>query len=409
MVDALERLLSAAERAAVNAPIEEAMTLPAQAFTSPEFFRLEAERIFMRNWIALCFAAWVPEPGDVKPIEVFEIPLLVVRGDDGEVRVFHNICPYDGCLVAIGPGRGLDEIEAPYHGWRYDLRGQLRAAPYWGGSEDEDPAALDGRDGDLIEVRSACRLGTVYIHLGEEAPGIDEYLEPLTRLLADRRLDELTPSIDASGATIIEERTIRCNWKTYMENAAINVLHESFTHESYRRSPEVPRVRNGKKTFEVHIDGPLMAFSYSMMDVRKTYDPMRIPHLGSDPKRAPERGFFTTLYPNTVAPVTPYFLKVNIVHPLSPGETRLQHLSFFAPEALDHPDYAATEEKRRLSYHKVYREDQIVIEAVQRARRSPVWRQHYYAPFWDEQHYHLNRLVLADLERTGASAQYPPS
>ena len=133
--DGLERFLSAEQRASIRAPISEARTLPRAAFTSQDFFDLEVERIFRRNWMALCFAGALPQRGDVVPLELFGMPLLALRGDDAQVRVFHNVCPYDGCLVSLDPQERARELVVPYHGWRYDLRGRLRAIPYWDGNE----------------------------------------------------------------------------------------------------------------------------------------------------------------------------------------------------------------------------------------------------------------------------------
>ena len=122
--------LTREELASIRAPIDRALTLPARAFTSPSFFDLEVERIFNRRWMALAFEGTLPEPGDMRPLELFGQPLALVRGDDGVLRVFHNVCPYDGCLAVLSEQRGAREIEIYYHGWRYDLRGRLLAAPY---------------------------------------------------------------------------------------------------------------------------------------------------------------------------------------------------------------------------------------------------------------------------------------
>lgn len=92
---------------------------------------MEIERIFSRHWLALCFVHQAAKPGCLMPIEFAGMPLLVIHGNDGILRVFHNIVPYDGCLAVIAPIQEQDEIVTPYHGWRYDLRGKLKAVPYW--------------------------------------------------------------------------------------------------------------------------------------------------------------------------------------------------------------------------------------------------------------------------------------
>ncbi|MFO0996721.1 MAG: aromatic ring-hydroxylating dioxygenase subunit alpha [Alphaproteobacteria bacterium] len=392
--------LTAREIRTIHAPIGKALTLPARAYASEDFFALEVERIFKCHWMAISHEVTVARPGDVRPIELCGVPLVVVRGDDGRVRVFHNICPYDGCPVALEAKTGLEEIVGYYHGWRYDLRGRLVAAPYWGGSPTDGPAVLGRNEGDLAEVRSETRLGVVFVNLDGRAPPIDDHLAPLRTLLAEYDLDGLV-QVEDDSVLARDGRFVQANWKTYLENAAINILHESFTHESYRRSPEVPRVKDGKPTFFLDVEGPLLAFGYDLADVARTYDSGgATPHIGRS--APPTKGYFITLYPNIVIPIRWNVMRLNIVLPQAPNRTRLLHCGYFSPKAPVHPDFPDYQKRVASSYREVYREDQVAIEAVQKGRGSPVWQQHYYAPFWDELHYRLNRLVARDVARAAA-------
>lgn len=388
-------LFTLAEIRAVRAPLSRALTLPARAYTDAAVFEAEARCIFEPEWTALCFAHTLPAPGDARPIEIFGMPLLVVRGDDRRLRVFHNICPFDGCPVVLHTQVGVRSLVTLYHGWTYDLRGRLISAPYWDGNEDPPLSVLGTRPRDLVEVRSETRLGLVFVNIGGAAPGIDRHLAPLLGELADYDLDAGIPVEDDSGAMARTGRTVAANWKTYLENAAINVLHEAFTHESYRKSPEVPRVKNGAKTYFDVVRGRLMALGYPLADFARTYGlDGGTPHLGRTADRPPRNGYFATLFPNLVVPVRLNMFRLNICLPETPDRTRLLHCSFVHPRAVAAPGFAAFHEALVERFHTAYREDAVVIEAVQRARRSPVYTQHYYAPFWDAQHHHLNRLVI---------------
>ena len=394
--------LSPEELQSIGAPIEQALTLPARAFTSRAFFDLEVERIFHRRWMALAFEGTLPRPGDMRAIELFGRPLVLVRGDDGTLRAFHNICPYDGCLAVREEQRGAAEIEVYYHGWRYDLRGRLLAAPYWGGRPAGDPSGLEGRRADLVEIRSECRLGLLFVDLGGGAGRLEDHLAPLYRLLDEYDLDRAAP-VEDDDVLARTGRTVEANWKSYIENAAINILPEGFTHEAYRRSPDVPRVREGEKTFFTVREGPLLAFGFRMSDVPNTYaSGGNTPHLGrSGP---PSRGYFVTLYPNIAMPIRVNMFRLGICLPEAPDRTRILQCGNFHPEATESADFAEYHRGLVERYDKVYDEDRIAIEAVQRARSSPVWRQHYYAPFWDELHYGLSNLVADDVSSTPVEA-----
>ncbi|MBT7504990.1 MAG: Rieske 2Fe-2S domain-containing protein, partial [Rhodospirillales bacterium] len=372
----------------------------------------------MRVTFRLCFDGWFcttiktgnPHPfkgavsdqvgtNTVNPFDFLDMPLVAVRGSDNHVRVFHNICPYDGCLAVHMPGTGLKSIDTYYHGWRYDLEGRLIDAPYWNGNPNCTVEDLNGIDGDLSEVRSETRMGVVFVNLGGNAEDIDKWLSPWKTTVSKHfAIDKLLPARNESDKPLIEKRTVAANWKTYQENASINTLHEAFTHETYRKSPEVPRVdRDGNRMFKEYMDGCLVAFSHKREETDDTYDPILLPSAGHDPSKQPEVGYFSTIYPNLNVPLLDSMIKINIVIPVSATETRLMHLRFYRPEALACDNFQEEELAVHKAFHTFHMEDKVAIEAVQQARRSPVWRQHYYAPFWDSLHHYFNQLVMQDM------------
>ena len=400
----ISELMTKAERDVVMAPIESAMTPPAQAYASQDWFDLEVERVFSPHWMGVLFECSLPDPGDTEIFDFLGMPLFAVRGKDNRIRVFHNICPYDGCLAVRTAGKALESIDTYYHGWRYDLEGYLIEAPFWTGDPGCTIADLGEIAGNLVEVRSETRLGAVFVNLNGEAESVDDWLAPWLKTVSKHfAIDRLVPARDAEGQPLIEERTVAANWKTYQENASINILHESFTHALYEKSPEVPRVdSDGNPTFQTHMDGCLVAFSHRRTDSGETYDPIHLPSAGINPEQTPDVGFFSTIYPNLNVPLLDSFMKVNIAIPVSPDQTKLLHLRFYSPEALADEHFQQEEVAIQELFDVVHHEDQLAIEAVQQARRSPVWRQHFYAPFWDALHHYFNQLMMKDMEDSNA-------
>ena len=399
MDNKLAKLISKAEYESVMAPIETALTPPAASYTSQDWFELEIKRIFKPRWMAVLFDSEIINSGDALPFEFLGMPLFAVRGDDNQVRVFHNIVPYDGCLAVRKPIRNLESIDTYYHGWRYDLRGCLIDAPYWNGDPDCKVEDLQGMDGNLVEVRSEIRIGVVFVNLSGDAEDIDCWLKPwMDTVSRHYAIDKLLPARGDDNKPLIEQRTVKTNWKTYQENASINTLHEAFTHEVYRKSPEVPRVdHDGNRLFEEYTEGCLIAFSHKREQTDNTYDPILLPTAGHDPSIQPELGYFSTIYPNINVPLLDSMIKINIVIPVAPGETRLQHLRFYRPEALACDNFQAEEAAVQKVFHVFHMEDKVAIESVQQARHSPVWQQHFYAPFWDTLHHYFNQLVMKDM------------
>ena len=114
-------------------PIGEASGLPNRCYTDSAHFGRETALLFDRGWTCVGFGKDVPEPGDALPIEHLGRPLLALRGKDGAVRVFHNVCSHRGMVLVSEPTRIRSVIRCPYHSWCYGMDGALKATPHVGG------------------------------------------------------------------------------------------------------------------------------------------------------------------------------------------------------------------------------------------------------------------------------------
>ncbi len=402
-VDRLDTLITEEQRAAVRAPIETARTLPRQAFTSEAWFELETAHIFGRQWCALGFVQQAQAPGDLVPVDLCGIPLLMVRGDDDQIRVFHNVVPYDGCLAVIEAAQGQSHIVTPYHGWHYDLAGKLTAIPYWDGTAQGNLDALRGRSGDLVEVRSQVLYGIVFVDLSGSADDFETHMTPLQRALSAYRTEVLDIGRDGEGQPLLDGELLATNWKTHYENWAVNVLHESFVHEIYAESPQIPRVDgDGKKTYSERMDGPLMALSYRERDFAETYEMDDLPFtsLGIEPDVWPEWALIGSFFPNLHLAVFAHFFHMIIALPDHAGQTRTVRAQFYERASAANPDLLDDRLEFLQGFKEAGFEDGRITEAVQKARRSPVFEQQFYSPFWDTMHHAFSNMVLDSLEQS---------
>ena len=400
MSDPLDAILSAEQRAACRAPLAQARTLPRSAFTSSRFFELETERIFGRHWVAIGFTDQVANTGDLLPIELCGMPLFVARTQDDQIRVFYNIVPYDGCQAVIAPVTRQQYIITPYHGWRYSLDGKLIGTPRWDGSWDEAPAALDDRPGDLAEVRCECWGPVMFVDLSGAAGDLAAHVEPLQRVTAEWRIADLGISRGEHGAPLLDPEALATNWKTHYENWGINVLHESFVHEGYAASPEVPRLTpEGDKTCEDYVDGLFMALRYEFAEFPKTYPEFPFPHLGLVADQPPKYGYFGSLFPNLHVAFFAQLIHFIISLPDGPEHTRTVRAQFYDSEPASDPDKLEDRKYVIDAFHQAGVEDGRVTQAVQKARRSPAFDSQYYSPFWDAMHHRFTQQVLDALEQ----------
>ena len=172
----MERLVEAMSR--VEQPIGEASGLPNEAYVSEAFGRFERDAVLARGWVAIGSGRQVAEPGDLHPITLMGLPLLLARDRSGTLRVFHNVCSHRGMELVGAPQSGQSLIRCPYHAWAYDLGGALKATPMIGGPGAHSCPGFDkGRHG-LKEVRSAVWCDTVFVDLSGSAP-FEAFIAPL--------------------------------------------------------------------------------------------------------------------------------------------------------------------------------------------------------------------------------------
>ncbi len=110
-------------------PTVEPVRIPTDRYTSEAFAAMEAERMWPFAWQVACTIDHVPEPGDFYEYVAGRLSVLVVRGDDGELRAFQNACRHRGNSLCEGMASGLTELRCPFHRWTWDLAGQLREVP----------------------------------------------------------------------------------------------------------------------------------------------------------------------------------------------------------------------------------------------------------------------------------------
>jgi len=394
--DVVSQILSPDVRASVNAPIEAARTLPRQAFSSPAFAEAERDHVFAANWCALHFTELLA-PGDLEPIELAGIPLLMARDLDGTLRVFHNITPYDGCLAVIEPMQGAAEIRAPYHGWRYSLAGELIATPYWDGTvEGSNSGELGGRPGDLAEVAAAVWGPVLFVNIDGQAGLFEDAIQPLQAALGAWDLNGMRIARDGSGTPMLDPEDLATNWKTHLENWGINVLHEAFVHNLYDQSPEVPRMdAAGNITFDHYVDGRMLSLKYRESDFPLTYGEMPLPPLAKDGTASTDSGYFGSFLPNLHFGVFSGLIHFIVSLPEGPARTRTTRAQFYSAEAAVGEEFLELRQMLAAGLAEAGREDARITEAVQKARSSPAFKHQYYSARWDQMHYRFSQWVLS--------------
>jgi choline monooxygenase len=196
-----------APRHPVNAPAAPQVTAEAAGYCDPAQWRQERTEIFARTWQFLGHEGALAAAGDWIAETLAGYPVLVVRGEDGALRGFHNVCRHRaGPLTEGTSGRCDGALVCRYHGWRYALDGRLRLARDFGPAPGFDP-----REFSLYPIQVETWRGLVFVRIDGPGAPLCEAVAPLEARLGDA---------DWSGLRVALARAhpLACNWKTYVEN-----------------------------------------------------------------------------------------------------------------------------------------------------------------------------------------------
>lgn len=185
-------------------------------YSSHAFHRKEVERMWSRTWQFVGREEQIPKAGDHLVYDIADNSIIVMRGDDGVIRGFHNSCLHRGRALRMTGGT-VKQLKCPYHGFTWDLRGKLGSIPCeW------DFKHLDKEANHLPEVRVESWLGFVFINMDAGAPPLMEYLDALPEHFRDY-------AFERSVIIAHVQRRVPSNWKVAQE-AFMESMHAHVTH-----------------------------------------------------------------------------------------------------------------------------------------------------------------------------------
>ncbi|MEA3109879.1 MAG: glycine betaine catabolism [Gammaproteobacteria bacterium] len=353
-------------------------TLPTAWYRSPAIFQIEKERIFCREWFAVCREEELPDAGDSQVLDVLGESILLVRNREGRIRAFYNVCRHRGARLCravdekVAAGRvalqgGITAgrlIVCPYHQWSYDLNGALVAAPHLGAG-----TGFDKQEYHLYPVGVETWGGFVFVHLTpSEAKPLPSQLAGIPERLARYPL-----SVLAIGATIRYE--VQANWKIICENYN-ECYHCSGIHPEL--CAVVPSFREaGGANLDwtrgiPHREGAY-TFTSSGTTIRRAF-----PGLNDD-EQVRHKGELA--YPNMFLSVACDHVAAFILRPRAPDRTDITCHFLFESHEMGRPGFDPSDAVD--FWDLVNRQDWTVCEAVQQGISARVHEHGYFAPMED--------------------------
>jgi choline monooxygenase len=360
----------------IDADIRRAWTLPAELYVDPAVLAAEKERIFARTWQVVGHRDQVAHPGDYFTCEVAGEPLLIARGNDGQLRGFFNVCRHRAGPVAQDCG-SRKVFRCVYHGWTYALDGSLLHS-----TEMEGVEGFRHEEFGLAPVRCEEWFSLVFINLDPKA-------EPLAASLGE--LPRHAERFDLPAMRLFERRTyeMKCNWKTYVDNY-LEGFHLPTVHPGLNRELD----------FQAYTVEPYAGHVRQFSPIRGAQPGDATPRRYQDTRDDLTTDYFWA-FPNWMLNCYPDNISLNIVHPVE-AERTVAIFEFYLPER-DLGSQAARDSVRFSD--EVQREDMAICEAVQKNLHSRCYRRGRFSATQEKGVHAFHRMYAEAIRRAGTMAE----
>jgi choline monooxygenase len=322
-------------------PLEEAWTIPAPWYFDEGIAELEGASVFGRTWQVLGRVDQVPGNGQFFTADLAGEPLVVVRGDDGQLRAFYNVCRHHAAAVVTEAQGCAKQFRCSYHGWTYGIDGALK-----GMVEFDGVCNFDRAKNGLVPVRVDTWENFVFVNLNGRAAPLRDFLGVVPQLVGPLDLAKKLHFFDR------RVYTLNCNWKVYVDNYLDGGYHVPHAHKGL--SSVIEYTKYTIENFERAClqSSPLSSDSTSEAGVAASRQ---------------GRAFYLWLYPNFMINAYEGVMDTNLVLPLGVDRCAVVFDYYFA----DTSAVAEARHKESIAVsEQVQDEDMAICDAVQRGLAS---------------------------------------
>lgn len=356
----------------VKEPVETARGLPNEFYTDADVFAAEKRVAFAQTWSCVGFGKDVAAKGAAVPVEFLGQPLLIVRDQDMNIRVFQNVCRHRGMILVEKPTTLRGVIRCPYHSWCYDLNGALRTTPHVGGPGQNLHECIKRDELGLIEVRSHVFMDMIWVNLSGDAPAFDVH----TAKLRERWAEFVDQPLFHGGETSSFSLDLRTNWKLAVENYCES-YHLPWIHpglNSYSRLEDhynivEPDTFSGQGT---------MVYNPQLDESGRLFSQFE----GLDSKWDTVAEYIA-VYPNVLLGVHKDHTFTILLDPMAQDHTIERIEIYYASKDMLGDDWRELRARHAEMWREVFEEDIIVVEGMQRGRSAQLFDGGKFSPVMD--------------------------
>ncbi len=357
--------------------------LPNSAYTCTDYYALEQQTVFHNNWVFAGFAHDFESTGDMIPIEVAGQPLVLVKGAEGRIKAFHNVCRHRGAKLVVEQKNSRKFI-CPNHAWSYDLDGRLIARPHFHGGEKHDVNTDKCHRANLQEVSCETWFDWIFVNLSGNAGCFVDHIQPVVK-----RLDGYDFTDLHFNAAL--EFDIKANWKLAVENF-IEPYHVFACH------PWLNGFVGMDERYPPEFDENLLFCGYEF----KHTDPARggrLPWFPGLPKEKQNRGDWYVLFPNFSFEIFPDQVDVFIATPTGAASCHETIALYFVGDGAKAEKFKEARQYVIDNWNNLNHEDIDVVERMQAGRYSDGFDGGVLSPYWDPVQQHFARLISNSIKQ----------
>jgi phenylpropionate dioxygenase-like ring-hydroxylating dioxygenase large terminal subunit len=358
-----------------RAPLAEASTIPSPWYVDARVADLELENVFSKTWQVIGRTDQIQKAGDFLTFTVAGEPIVAVRGSDGQLRAFYNVCRHHAAAVVTESCGHAQILHCPYHGWNYGLDGSLKGMPEFEGVKGFDRSANG-----LVPVKVATWEKFVLVNLDPNAEPVERFLGRIMQRMAPLEVTKL-------HYVASRQYDIACNWKVFVDNYLDGGYH-------------VPHLHKGLNS--------VLDYKQYTIENEDRYCLQSSPMVSSDEDAATgatrkgDRAWYFWQYPNFMINCYAGYMDTNLVIPVDVDHCRVIFDFYFGE--------VATEAARKYNEEsiavgdRVQSEDLGICEAVQRGLKSRAYGAGRLSVRREAGEHLFHRLLAADLKRQSRSA-----
>ena len=373
MEPTLKEILASYNAAAV---LQDAYTIPAPWYTDARIAQLELHNVFSRTWQTVGRTSQVEKPGQYVTATVAGEPIVAVRGSDGKLRAFYNVCRHHAMTVMNEPCGHAQHMRCPYHGWTYNLEGELR-----GMTEFEGVCNFDRAQNGLVPVRVEAWENFIFVNLDPHAAPLHDFLGTLVGL---------AQPLNFGGLKFVERRSYiqQCNWKVYVDNFLDGGYHVPHMHKGLNSVLDYTNY-----TIE-NVDRCCVQSSPVAVD--------KSSEASAAATRKGDRAYYFWQYPNFMLNWYEGYLDTNLVIPLGVDRCEVIFDFYFGDTSEAQMPYIR--ESMGVS-ERVQQEDIVICDGVQRGLSSRAYQAGRLSVRREAGEHLFHRLLAADLNDTSAASR----